>query len=145
MCVRMSQMLRVMQLSPLSATRAATLAAMASTAIALYRKGNASSALLDRLRNDDIDVYSDPLCPEICVRQSNTTGMSCYGNTAALAGFSGKTWELPPNSDYDDARLLLWQDEPDSDHWNWTPARDMPGSEFLAALRDVNTKFSLLP
>lgn len=134
-----------MQLSPLFVVNASTLGLMATTAKALYRKGNSGSAMLDRLRNEDVEIFTDPASPEIGVRVSNTAGVSCYDNVAALAGLNGPTWELPANSDYDDARLLLWPDDPDSDHWNWTPARDMPGSEFIAALRDVNVKFSKLP
>jgi len=118
---------------------------MAATDRSLYRKGNTSSAKLDHFRNDDVEIYTDPSQREICVRLTNTAGVSCYGSTAALAGLTGSTWELPPNSDYDDTRLLLWQDDPDSDHWNWTPARDMPGSDFIEALRDVSGKFALLP
>lgn len=123
----------------------ATLAAMALTTVALYRVGTGSSAQLDKLRNRDVEIYTDPACREICVRITNTTGVSCYDNSTALAGLNGRMWELPANSDYDDTHLLLWRDDPDSDHWNWTPARDMPGSEFLEAIRDVNAKFSLLP
>ena len=133
------------QLWPFSGERAAKLAAMAATIVALYRKGNTGSAKLDTLRNDDVEIYTDPAQPEICVRLTNTTGVSCYGNTTALAGFGGRTWELPANSGYDETRLLLWQDEPDSDHWNWTPARDMPGSEFIDALRSVNNKLAPVP
>jgi hypothetical protein len=114
---------------------------MATTTVPLYRNGNSSSARLDNLRNDDVEIYTDPAHMEICLRASNTTGVSCYGNATALAGFRGKTWQLPMNSVYDDTRLLLWQDDPDSDHWSWTPARDMPGSEFIGALRDVNILF----
>ena len=117
---------------------------VANTPVPLYRKGR-TSARLDALRNDDVDIYTAPGLPEICVRVSNTVGVSCYDNRTALAGFNGYDWELPANSDYDDSRLLLWRDHPDSDHWNWTPARNMPGSEFIAALRDVNNKFARLP
>jgi hypothetical protein len=118
---------------------------MAATDRTLYRKGNGTSAKLDSLRNDDAQIYTDPAQNEICVRLTNTAGVSCYDSIAALAGLTGPTWELPANADYDDTRLLLWQDDPDSDHWNWTPARDMRGSEFIEALRDVNKKFALVP
>jgi hypothetical protein len=113
----------------------------AITTTPLFRNGNAISARLDNLRNDDVEIYTDLTQAEICLHATNTTGVSCYGNAAALAGFRGKTWQLPMSSVYDDTRLLLWQDDPDSDHWSWTPARDMPGSEFIAALRDVNILF----
>jgi hypothetical protein len=118
---------------------------MAQTPMTLYRKGNASRTKLDHLRNEDVEIFTDSAQTQICVRLTNTTGVSCYDNLAALVGLGGTTWELPNNSDYDDMRLLLWKDEPDSDHWNWTPARDMPGSEFIDALRAVEKKFNSLP
>ena len=117
---------------------------VATTPVALYRKGRAS-ARLDNLRNEDVEIYTDLGHPEIGVRGSATVGVSCFDNVAALAGLRGRTWELPANSDYDDTRLLLWRDHPDSDHWNWTPTRDMPGSDFIGALRDVNAKFAVVP
>jgi len=117
---------------------------VATTPVALYRKGRAS-ARLDNLRNEDVEIYTDLGHPEIGVRGSATVGVSCFDNVAALAGLRGRTWELPANSDSDDTHLLLWRDHPDSDHWNWTPTRDMPGSDFVTALRDVNAKFAVVP
>jgi hypothetical protein len=141
----MSQMAPSVKLSPNDDAVAGTLADMAATAIPLYRKGTSKSARLDNLRNDDVEIFTDAAVSEICVKLTNTTGVSCYGSAVALAGLHGHTWNLPPKSDYDETRLLLWQDDPDSDHWNWTPARDMPGSEFVEALRVVNGKFVLTP
>src|SRR5580700_8924332 len=67
----------------------------AVTTTPLFRKGNATSARLDNLRNEDVEIYTEPAQAEICVHAANTTGVSCYGSSAALAGFRGKTWQLP--------------------------------------------------
>lgn len=96
---------------------------------------------MDSLRSDDVDIYTEASQSEICVRASTTKGMSCWDSVAHMVALHGKTWRLPVNSPYDETCLLLWEDYPGSRHWNWSPARDMPGSEYIAALRDVNARF----
>src|SRR5438105_5118685 len=99
---------------------------MATTPVDLYRTGITGSARLDKLRGRDVDIYTDPAWNEICVRVSNTKGVSCWDSVGQLVNLTGKAWQLPANSTYDDTRLLLWETRPGSGHWNWTPARDMP-------------------
>jgi hypothetical protein len=67
----------------------------AITTTPLFRKGNTTSARLDNLRNEDVEIYTDPAEAEICVHAANTTGVSCYGSSAALAGFAGKLGSFP--------------------------------------------------
>lgn len=107
----------------------------------LYRSGNSSSARLDNLRNVDVDVFTHATQNEIYVRASNTKGVSTWDSAARLVSLGGRSWHLPVNSTYDDTRLLLWETRPGSGKWNWTPTRDMPGSEFITALRAVNALF----
>lgn len=114
---------------------------MARTPVALYRNGNASNARLDALRNADVVIHTMVGDPEIRVRGPNSTGVSCWDDESHLVSLGGRAWRLPEHSRYDGARLLLWPDTDDPGHWNWTPARDMPGSEFLEALRNVNRQF----
>lgn len=114
---------------------------MATTAVELHRVGSNSSARLDSLRNTDVQIYTEATESEICVRATST--VSCWDSSAQLVMLRGRPWRLPINSQYDDTRLLLWEDFPGSGHWNWTPARDMPGSEYLSALRAVNGLFIL--
>jgi hypothetical protein len=114
---------------------------MALTTVDLYRSGNSSNARLDNLRNVDVDVYTHGTQNEICVRAANTKGVSTWDSIARLISLGGRSWHLPANSTYDDTRLFLWETYPASGKWNWTPTRDMPGSEFIAALRAVNALF----
>jgi hypothetical protein len=48
---------------------------------------------------------------------------------------------LPQNSQYDDLFLRFWLPHSGSTHWHLSPARDLPGSDFLAALRLLNGQF----
>jgi hypothetical protein len=114
---------------------------MALTPVDLYRVGNATHARLDALRNSDVVIYTTDAESEICVRTQNTTGVSCYSTAAAASVLSGRTYHLPAGSIYDDSVLLLWPDFPGADHWNWTPIRDIRGSEYIQALRDVDALF----
>jgi hypothetical protein len=124
---------------------------MATTTAPIYRIGNQQFDLL-YVRSLDVSVYSDPAQIEICVQpqSANTTpGISCCSTrqaastaAAAMARRSsgvGRVWELPAGSAYDDTTLRLWQPRPDK--WYWSPTRNMPGSEFIAALRAVNAQF----
>src|SRR5260370_14441331 len=116
---------------------------MALTTVDLYRAGSSNNARLDNLRNTDVDVYTEGTQNEICVRVSGTKGVSTWDSVTRLVNLnlSGRPWHLPANSTYDDSRLLLWETRPGSGKWNWTPTRDMPGSEFITALRAVNALF----
>ena len=116
---------------------------MANTTVALYRVGNLDAGL-DRIRSKDVDIRSDKAEAEICVWQSDAThsaGISCWSDRgrAARSAFKGRVWELPVQAVFDDTLLRLW--EPRPGHWYWSPARNMRGSEFIAALRAVNGLF----
>jgi hypothetical protein len=118
---------------------------MAKTIGPLFRIGN-KNAELDRIRNKDVSVYSTDSEAEICARAPsarNTAGISCWSDRHKAARYAtrGRLWELPAQSDYDDTRLRLWEPHPGSGHWQWSPAYDMPGTEFIAALRFVKGKF----
>src|SRR5437764_457205 len=116
---------------------------MATTAAAMYRVGNHKADLL-RVRNQDVSIFQDAAQPEICVRPygpNSTPGISCCATqlAAQTAALRGRVWELPAGATYDDAILRLWQPRPDK--WYWSPATNIPGSQFIAALRDVNDQF----
>jgi hypothetical protein len=118
---------------------------MLKTAVPIYRVGSRrrKDDLL-RVRNQDVTVYTDPAAGEICVRAqspTNTPGISCWETqrAAAVVANGRRVWELPAGASYDETKLCLWQPRPDK--WYWSPAQDMRGSEFLAALRVVNQQF----
>jgi hypothetical protein len=86
---------------------------MALTTVDLYRGGNNTRARLDSLRNRDVSIYTDIAQNEVCLRASSTNGVSCYDSAAAAAAVvTGKIWHLPRNSTYDDAKLVLFLDQP---------------------------------
>ena len=116
---------------------------MAQTIETMYRVG-VRNAQLDRVRCQDVTICSVAAEKEICVRApsaTDTPGLSCWTSLqkAARAARRGQPWELPAGSTYDEKTLLLWKPRPDK--WYWSPARQMPGSEFIAALRAVNDQF----
>jgi hypothetical protein len=120
--------------------------ALTTTQFPLYRVGGRGDARIDRIRSKDVDIYSDPALAEICARGSTqqfTAGISCWSNPQNVAAVAGtrRVWMLPPNSPYDDAVLRLWRPDPTRAHWHWSPARDMLGSDFLVALRNLNQQF----
>lgn len=117
----------------------------------IYRIGINKPDLL-RVRSEDVSVYQDPAQTEICVEPQSPTktpGISCWtdqktaaqvlASMAARGGNPGRIWELPAGSTYDDTKLRLWPPSPGK--FYWSPARNMPGSEFIAALRAVNSQF----
>jgi hypothetical protein len=121
--------------------------AITTTPVAFYRVGGRNDARIDRLRSKDVDVYSDPAFAEICARASSlvhTAGISIWSDrndAAIVAGTRRRVWALPPNSQYDDAFLRFWLPHPGTTHWHLSAARDMLGSDFLAALRLLNGQF----
>ncbi len=116
---------------------------MAVTPATMYRIG-ARNAQLDRVRCPDVAIASRSGDAEIWVRASTnggSPGISCWAShqLASQASVRGHVWELASGATYDENCLRLWQPRPDK--WYWSPARDMRGSEFIAALRAVNALF----
>jgi hypothetical protein len=115
-----------------------TFLAMGSTPIDLFRSGNSSSALLEKVRivppNDDVDTFTDA-ANAVWVK-ANGRGVST--SAAPDPAWRGKLWRLPVGSTYPDA-LRLWEDEPR--HWVWEPVTDMPLANYEAALASVNPHF----
>jgi hypothetical protein len=152
-CVRMSHGPSNRRLSALSGVAVRLkVPGMAATTVPIYRIGIQKNDLLC-VRDQDVSIYSDPAEVEICVQPQSaqkTPGISCWHTrqaaTAAASAMARRSgwgtapvWELPAGSNYDDAVLRLWQ--PRADKWYWSPSRNMRGSEFIAALRAVNTQF----
>jgi hypothetical protein len=111
---------------------------MALTQCDLYRNGAGTSGKLDGLRSADVDIYADRQHQEICVRARK--GISCWDDPAQVV-VTGKLKRLPRGTYYDDTQLVLYEDFPGAGHWNWRPSRDMPGSEYLRALRAADAYF----
>lgn len=107
---------------------------MRQTPVDLYRAGNASSAKLDVLRPFEIETYQNN--GTIWVR-AHTGGSSTFENPDPL--FGGKWWRLAAGATYDDQLLLVFRDQ--GNHWLWEPAQDMPRSDYISALHDINGLF----
>jgi hypothetical protein len=111
---------------------------MGITSIELFRSGNSSSCLLERVRiqgaNPDVDVYNKG-SGSVWVR-SNGLGVSTWDLIDPT--WSGKPWRLPVGSAYPDC-LRVWNDDPN--HWVWEPFIDMPLSDYVAALQDASSRF----
>lgn len=111
---------------------------MGATSINLYRSGNATGPLLDRLRmsggNFDIGTYAD--AQGVVWVTANTGGVSTWDKPDT--GWS-KTWMLPAGSVFPND-LILWNDAPG--HWLWEPAADMPIQQYQAALARAGALFA---
>jgi hypothetical protein len=128
--------------------RAHKMPMMIAATVDLYRVGS-----LGKLRDADVVVFAGATDPEIRVHglpwmstpgqnARPSRGVSCYGSHAGASVLNGKVRHMPAGSLYDDALLTLWPDYPGSDHWSWSPAVDMSGSDFLNALRAVDALFT---
>jgi len=107
---------------------------MKPTLLDLYRLGNMTSSRLDRYRRGvDLGVR---MVDGIEWVLGNTGGVSTF---AQMNPRPGIWWRLPIGTPYDDGVLLVWNDH--ATHWLWEPARDMPASEYSAALRRVGALF----
>jgi hypothetical protein len=119
---------------------------MATTAIDLFCVGS-----LHKLRHQDVTIFASPKDLTISVRglhwsgaapRRPARGVSCYDSAAsATVVQSERVRCLGGGSYYDDTLLTLWPDHPGSSHWNWSPAKDMPGVEFLNALAFLDLSF----
>jgi|KBSMisStandDraft_5_1062788.scaffolds.fasta_scaffold3738278_1 hypothetical protein len=107
---------------------------MGATTLDLYRAGNASSAKLDILRPHEVDTFQRNGATWV---RAHTGGSSTLESPDLL--FGGKWWRLAAGSTYDDKLLLVFRDQ--GNHWLWEPAQDMPRSDYISALQDVNGLF----
>ncbi len=108
---------------------------MGYTTVELYRAGNATSAKLDKPRfNFDLAVFQKNAMDWV---RAGSGGMSTFESPDNA--IKGVWWRLPAGTEYNDSLLLVWNDF--ANHWSWDPAVDMPLSEYISALSDVNVKF----
>ena len=92
---------------------------MGTTALDLYRVGNASSARLNQPRhNVDVTVFSRAGVEWV---SAGSSGVSTFDSKDPTV--TGIWWRLPAGSDYDDSLLYVWNDM--ANHWSWEPAKDM--------------------
>jgi len=107
---------------------------MGTTPVALYRRGNTTSARLDHVRLG-IDVLSFPRNRVEWVT-GRSGGVSSYATNPPPG--NGRVWTLDAGTTYPDA-LYLYNDQ--DDHWSWEPAADMPLEDYRSALALVNRNF----
>jgi hypothetical protein len=106
---------------------------MAIAAVELFRAASKSSPRFDRVRADEVSIERRAHIEWVL---GLSGGISTF---EAPTGLRGTWWRLPAGTDYDDALLYVWTDEPG--HWSWEPSRDMPLVDYLAALAAVGGKF----
>lgn len=102
------------------------------TTVQLYRKGNATSARLDHVRQQDIEHFDVGGVPWV---RAGTGGIST--NAVPLQD-GGRWWQLPAGYDYGNL-LVVWNDA--DAHWSWEPKNDMTLSDFRALLSLANQAF----
>jgi hypothetical protein len=107
---------------------------MGKTTVDHYRAGNASSARLDKIRSGEVEIFQRNGIEFVSL---GSGGVSTF--TTIEHELRGKWWKLPLRSSYDDRLLHVWNDF--GNHWSWEPCKEMPLSDYLAALTDVNAKF----
>jgi hypothetical protein len=110
---------------------------MGKTPVELFRSGNAGSAKLDKPRRmHDVTVFQKNGDDRVQAGSGGMSTMEAPDNT-----IRGTWWRLAAGTDYNDSLLLVWNDY--ANHWSWDPAKDMPLSDYMSALADVNSKFVL--
>lgn len=111
---------------------------MGQTIIDLFRSGNRTSPLLDKVRtggaDPDIDTFTDYV--QVAWVVSNGKGMST--SDAVDPTWTGTPWHLPAGSIFPDS-LRVWEDDPG--HWVWEPVNTMRLDEYRAALASVHPQF----
>lgn len=97
---------------------------MATTPIALYRKGNANSPRIDNVRPQDVDTYEEN--GQVWV-VANSGGIS----TLATQGLGKNRWKLDAGTKIPPELRLVNEND---NHWIWEPSYTMPMEEYKAAL-----------
>jgi hypothetical protein len=110
---------------------------MAGTSLELFRAGNTTSPRMDRVRQDDVEIYDVNGIEWV---RGRVGGMSTQ--TAIDPALGGRWWRLPAGSNYDDRLLFVVND--DVGHWAWQSSFDMPLADYRAALSAVSARFRLV-
>lgn len=99
----------------------------------LYRMGNASSPRMEKIRvGKDIDVFE---VDGVLWVAAGSGGVSTFSHQ-----HPGKNWwKLPRGATYSN-RLYVGNDH--RDHFSWEPSADMPLSEYVALLLEMNLQFA---
>lgn len=100
----------------------------------LYRLGNASSSLIDRVRDQEIETIE---INGIRVVIANNMGISLY-NKAGIeqAPVSGWVWEIKQGTFFPQGLKLIKDDLPEGHH-TLAPSHNMPYSEYISLLEKV--------
>jgi hypothetical protein len=107
---------------------------MGTTPVALYRRGNTTSARLDHVRLG-IDVASFTRNGVEWVT-GRSGGVSTFATDPPPG--TGRIWTLDAGTTYPET-LYLYNDQ--GDHWSWDPAIDMLLADYRDALAVVNGNF----
>jgi len=105
---------------------------MPETTTDLYRRGSASSPRMDNVRGGK-DIHSFERDSVLWVA-ARSGGVSTFSTQS----FGKNWWRLPRGYSYPDT-LYVVNDH--GNHYNWEPNVDMPFSEYVALLAEVNPHF----
>ncbi|HXQ52301.1 MAG TPA: hypothetical protein VN802_14495 [Stellaceae bacterium] len=115
---------------------------MGTTPIDLYRAGDAIGPGLDILKPGDAVIFQKNGVDWVRAQSHGTTsapsGVSSTAVTWKLLGRNSRWWKLSAGMQYP-AELDVFQDH--GNHWVWVPVRDMPLSDYVAALATLNPSF----
>lgn len=105
---------------------------MPETTIDLYWRGSASSPRMDHVRaGKDICPFERDGVLWVAARLGGVS-------TFSIQGFGKHWWRLPGGTTYPYA-LYVVNDH--GNHYNWEPNADIPFSDFVALLAEVNPHF----
>ncbi len=100
----------------------------------LYRIGNATSPLLTKIRQGELDIIEMNGVPMII---SNGKGISLYNKKGLdLAPLSGWVWEIKASTPLPVGLKLIRDDKPEG-HYSLCPTRNISAHEFVALLEKV--------
>lgn len=109
----------------------------------LYRGGNSTSPLMDKVRTVDtttsgtidVDVYDKNGVKWV---KANGKGISTFNTALATKNW----WKAPKGTTYPSS-LRVYNDN--GNHWTWAPAFDMPLSDYIKLMQQTNSSFTKLP
>lgn len=109
---------------------------MANTPIELFRLGIKTTPRFNEFRPGEIATTIKPDEIEYVIAKQGA-GASTLDAPMGLRG--NWWWRLAAGTPYDDNVLKLWNDF--GNHWSWEPIQDMPLSDYVAVLTEINGKF----
>lgn len=100
----------------------------------LYRLGNASSSLISRVREQEVDTIQ---VNGIKVVLANKKGISLYNKIGIdKTTLSGWVWEIRQGTFFPQGLQLIKDDSPEG-HYTLAPTHNMPFTEYISLLEKI--------